>query len=114
MKANEFVIQKGLDETKRVIGLMSDNSWADHYSIKDDAIGTAGTKFSRELCDKNDNFVFLADLKRLVESHELVGFYGGLDKAKLRCYPAKHVTMESYHNLKQAIADVESCMESDK
>ena len=49
------------------------------------------------------------DLKRLVKSHELVELYGGLDKAKIRCYPAKHVTMESYRNLKQAIADVESC-----
>lgn len=56
----------------------------------------------------------LADLKRLVESHELVEVYGGLDKAKTRCYPAKHVTMESYHNLKQAIADVESCLEVTK
>ena len=36
--------------------------------------------------------------------------YGGLDKAKLRCYPTKHLTMESYHTLKQAIIDVESCL----
>ena len=49
------------------------------------------------------------DLKHLVESHELVGKVGGIEKAKLRCYPAKHLTMDSYHRLKQAIADVESC-----
>lgn len=51
------------------------------------------------------------DLKRLVKSHELVRLHGGLDAAK------KHVDRTvfklSYQiiELKQAIADVESCME---
>ena len=49
------------------------------------------------------------DLKRYVDSHEWVESYGGLEKAKMRCYPAKHLTMQSYHKLKQAILDVESC-----
>lgn len=82
MKANEFFKAMGLKAVKQF--------------LENDNIRT------KEMSD---------DLKRLVESHELVELYGGLDKAKLRCYPAKHVTMESYHNLKQAIADVESCME---
>ena len=83
MKANEYINKYGVDYAKEIL------------------------KHSQDLM----NFSFYIDLKRLVESHELVEFYGGLDKAKTRCYPAKHVTMESYHNLKQAIADVESCME---
>lgn len=56
-----------------------------------------------------DYCVNINNLKRLVESHELVEKYGGLEKAKLRCYPAKHLTMRSYRALRDAIADVESC-----
>lgn len=73
-----------------------------------------GTDYAKEILKHNQdlmNIGFFIDLKRLVESHEFVELYGGLDKAKIRCYLAKHVTMESYHNLKQAIADVESCLE---
>lgn len=79
MKANEFVKKFGLDLAKR-------EYIVEHYG-----------------------FDILDDLKRLVESHELVEAYGGLDKAKLRCYPAKHLTMQSYYALRNAIADVESC-----
>ena len=91
MKANEFVKKFGLDLAK-----------LDVRAVKSGFI-------KRESLVEHYGFDILDDLKRLVESHELVELYGGLDKAKLRCYPAKHVTMESYHNLKQAIADVESC-----
>lgn len=48
------------------------------------------------------------ELKRLVESHELVGRYGTADEAK-EYLPM--LRMDSYDELKQAIADVESCME---
>ncbi len=46
------------------------------------------------------------ELKRLVESHELVEKLGGLDGAKI--YVPDGYKSE---RLKQAIADVESCME---
>ena len=46
------------------------------------------------------------ELKRLVESHELVEKLGGLDEAKI--YVPDGYKSE---RLKQAIADVESCME---
>lgn len=46
------------------------------------------------------------DLKRLVESYELVEKLGGLDEAKI--YVPDGYKSE---RLKQAIADVESCME---
>ena len=49
-------------------------------------------------------------LKRLVESHELVESYGGLKEAKTICNLAKYVVIEYYYKLKQAIADVESCL----
>ena len=46
------------------------------------------------------------DLKRLVESHELVENWGGLDDAKFALQLVRYP-----ERLKQAIADVESCME---
>ncbi len=45
-------------------------------------------------------------LKRLVESHELVENWGGLDDAKFALQLVRYP-----ERLKQAIADVESCME---
>lgn len=46
------------------------------------------------------------ELKRLVESHELVASWGGLDDAKFALQLVRYP-----ERLKQAIADVESCME---
>jgi hypothetical protein len=55
------------------------------------------------------NFVFHRnDLKRLVESHELVKEHGSLERAKMYAesiYTAPEVVVR----LKQAIADVEAC-----
>ena len=50
------------------------------------------------------------DLKRLVESHELVESFNGLDMAK-KFYDENIIECSDAWNLKQAIADVESCME---
>ncbi len=55
------------------------------------------------------NFVFHHnDLKRLVESHELVEEHGGLVEAKLFIADYSNDASEIY-DLKQAIADVEAC-----
>ena len=113
MKANEFVKKFGWDRAKREVAL----------------IGTIAM-----MCGDND---FNNDLKRLVESHELVEKVGGLDVCKkimfqkrLRQPKATHVlqhhenkkliqffsTNQSKPNgsvmldaIEQAIADVESC-----
>lgn len=60
------------------------------------------------VCSFSGNqFLFeLIDIKRLVESHELVEKLGGLDEAKI--YVPDGYKSE---RLKQAIADVKSCME---
>lgn len=50
------------------------------------------------------------ELKRLVESHELVESYGGLNGAKVKLN-SLHDESTFKPKLKQAIADVESCME---
>lgn len=48
------------------------------------------------------------ELKRLVESYELVESYGGLEDATKVCIQL-HCKGVGDHRLKQAIADVESC-----
>ena len=96
-KAVEFVKKYGIDKAKElvssIINTISVNGYVcDPCFITDDG-----------------EYVGYNDLKRYVDSYELVESYGGLEKAKLRCYPAKHLTMESYYKLKQAISDVEEC-----
>lgn len=53
---------------------------------------------------------FIIKLKRLVESHELVEFYGGVNGAN-GALKTMHFDVYTKARLKQAIADVESCME---
>ena len=51
-----------------------------------------------------------AELERLVESHELVEKVGGLALAKIELKSVDYNSEKDfYENLKQAIADVESC-----
>ena len=57
--------------------------------------------------------VKMDDLKRLVESHELVSDYYGLARAKEHA-ESNYTAPEIKDALKQAIADVESCLEADK
>lgn len=81
MKANDFIKAHGIAEAKRIIH---------------DARGCVGVKLWGRYDFSTD------DLKRLVESHELVESYGGIESCK------NHIRFIS-ERLKQAIADVESC-----
>ena len=99
MKANEFVKKFGWDRAKREVAL----------------IGTIAM-----MCGDND---FNNDLKRLVESHELVEKVGGLLSAKANInemvvdsgsgYVSDGAKLYDYDfsfgSLRKAIADVESC-----
>ena len=81
MKANEFVKKFGWEYAKHIL---------------------------------NEDSVILVDLdythlKHLIESHELVENWGGLDDAKFALQLVRYPD-----RLKQAIADVESCMEVTK
>ena len=99
MKANEYINKYGVDCAKEIL------------------------KHNQDLM----NISFFIDLKRLVESHELVKKMGGLNGAinslsLLEC----SLAIDLYHGvvgvnaeaqiseLKQAIADVESCVEVTK
>ena len=87
MKANEFV---------KKFGSKSAKYWIDHFNN----VNT--------LPDEFINTEFLGDLKRLVESHELVRDYYGLTRAKEHA-ESNYTAPELKAALKQAIADVESC-----
>ena len=72
-----------------------------------------GLQRSKELVEMGFGFCSLEDglsfhteqLKQLVKSHELVASWGGLDDAKFALQLVRYP-----ERLKQAIADVESCM----
>lgn len=93
MKANEFVKNFGIGYAKDLLH---------------DARGCVSVK----LWDKYD--FTTDDLKRLVESHELVDSYGGLDMAKsvldIEIHePYYNYSAERVTRLSKAINDVESC-----
>ena len=89
MKANEFVKKFGVHIADHCLNdcASPDDRWFIHHGA---------------LIDGED----FDDLKRLVESHELVASWGGLADAKVAVKVSRH---KKY--LKRAIADVESCME---
>lgn len=96
MKANKFVKKFGWDAIKHEF----------YVYFKEENIGTI-----KILTHNNESIeVNGDDLKRLVESHELVEYMGGIDKAKEQAYV---LTMEvdgfNPEKLEQAILDVESC-----
>lgn len=88
MKANEFVMRFGWDDAMEYL---------------------CGASFSE--VDGTPITPCVNDLKRLVESHELVEFYGGYELAKnvRQITPLRKASYDLIENLKQAIADVESC-----
>lgn len=103
MKANEFVKKFGLKITKKILSNAPD--WA--YE-------TAGIKdYANKEWSKNypmGAYVKVDDLKRLVESHELVESVGGIEKAKHEAYfLTMNVVGFDPTKLERAIADVERC-----
>lgn len=110
MRSNEFVKKFGLKITKKILRNAPD--WAyETAGIKD----YANKEWSESY--PMDAYVKVDDLKRLVESHELVEKFGGLFQAKVILDKEGFTggielndDLISDDELKQAIADVESCM----
>lgn len=94
MKANDFVKKYGWEEAKKVI---KNAHWED--------ISYGNGHYYSNSCSKDD--VLLDDLKRLIESHDLLEKLGGLDKAE--DFYNSFGTPSGEHRIYQAIADVESC-----
>lgn len=102
MKANEFVKKFGLDAFRLSVGSVSTRKYLVVYEDEID--------FTDEIKPSHGKCVFdRLEVKRLVNSYKVVERCGGLEKAKLRCYLGKHLSLVSYCRLKQAIEDVESC-----
>ena len=80
MKANEYIDKYGVDCAKEIL------------------------KHNQDLM----NIDFFINLKRLVESHELVKEHGAIEHAK-EYANSPYTAPEVKERLKQAIADVESC-----
>ena len=87
MKANKFVKENGIEKCKRILD---------------------------DLTDQGHNGDLYKELKRLVESHELVEKYkrGRGIRFRVRWGMYRYGDTQEFNDrLKQAIADVESCME---
>ena len=105
MKANEFVKKFGLDTFRLSLGFVSTRKYLVVYEDEID--------FTDEIKPSHGKCVFdRLEVKRLVESHELVKSYGGLGKAKTftNSEYRRLSQPKTYNRLCEAITDVESCM----
>ena len=108
MKANEFVKKFGWDEVKRIVSTYTNAT----HVIDDARLFINDVQYKKHcgwFADSLDSMVTFNDLKRLVESHELVQSYGGVDIAK-NCEYTEDLDRVIYNvELAKAILDVESC-----
>ena len=89
MKANKFVEKFGGDAAKEALTLACDK--LEHVNYENHA-------------------VLISDLKRIVESHELVESCGGLQSVGEKLTHGMYESRAVIERLKQAITDVESCL----
>ena len=118
MKANEFVKKLGLVASRNTLKapIHSTHIRSDFEYFSNRLPGAKGWfKFddvSDCWIDENPylkDVVKLKAIQRLVESHDLVESFGGVEMAKR--YLDENLECEDSKTLRQAIADVESCME---
>lgn len=108
MKANEFIKIFGLDEAKRVVNYRDKHASRTHvYKFNKPCVHKA--KLSGGVYLYTESYgewsVSVDELKHLVESHNAVDFYGGLQQAR---EVAHSNCFEFPHRLLKAILDVES------
>lgn len=120
MKANKFVKEHGFQYTRNLV-----RDYPNHTHVTDD-----GRMFINEnTCVSHikvqlNELVKMDDLKRLVESHELVERLGGIETMRIMqkqmvlnslkdgmniSFDGEFVGTFSFDQLEQAILDVESC-----
>ena len=103
MKASEFVKKHGLNKAKVLL------------STQGKTIANLKSEYTAEQLKEYQGYIVYDDLmsfvelKRLVESHELIG--GDLEYAKKFYADCAFKRDKHLVRYKQAIADVESCME---
>ena len=101
MKENEFVKKFGWGEAKALIAKHEKSFMPRVFDMWSDELQDF------VLAEKYASFD-MDDLKRLVESHELVKGHGSLERAKMYA-ESVYTAPEVIERMKQAIADVESC-----
>lgn len=102
MKANEFIKEHGLEKVRSII-----NKYSNYTHSTDDARMFVNEHDCIEHIKKDlHTCVRFDDLKRLIESHDLVQSFGGLDHAKR--FLNENMPCEDSDVLNKAIADVES------
>ena len=101
MKANEFIKKFGLGEAKALLTKHEKSFMPRVFDMWSDELQDF------VLAEKYASFD-MDDLKRLVESHDLVESYGGLEKSKLKVQ-GNRLSYKRLALLSKAIADVESC-----
>lgn len=99
MKANEFVKQHGFDGAYEL--------WEGSFNLFENDLCILSGSVCR-LSDSEPLFS-LCDLKRLIESHELVKEHGTIERTK-EYANSPYTAPEVKERLKQATADVESCL----
>lgn len=104
MKATEFVKKHGWGETQRII-----QDYPSHTHVTSDARMFINEHFCiEEIKHQLVGLVKICELKRLVESYELVEKLGGLDDARDEYFNCVQ-NNEASSYIAQAIADVEAC-----
>ncbi|WP_180082579.1 hypothetical protein [Acinetobacter sp. YH12123] len=108
MKANEFVKKFGWEEAKEIV-----DNLPEKFKFK--PLGSVcwdnNTYKYSDRFKPRSSLVNMADLKRLVESWELVESYGGIQKIREDTVDLEEweENSELWKMVKQAIQDVESC-----
>lgn len=100
MKANEFVKKHGLDKALEVVN-RDDCIYAIAVCVYEDSLS-----YSVSMAY---GFTLISDLKRLIDSHELVREHGSIERAKDYAQ-SQYTDPEVYERLNQAITNVESCL----
>ena len=106
MKATELIKNKGIEYAKDIVESAPDGvlAWNEGYEF------VCGTAINISDEDREKYFVDMSDLKRLVESHELVEKWQGLNAAKIKVVLLRIFGLTTQADqLEQAVTDVESC-----
>ena len=102
MKANEFFKKHGLNKAKVLLSTQGKTI----ANLKNEYTVEQLKEYQGSIV--SDDLMSFVELKRLVESHELVKEHGTIERAK-EYANSPYTAPEVKERLEQAIADVESC-----
>lgn len=104
MKANEFIKRFGWSSLKIAVTLPP------FYRYKYVIFYSDEIDFKNEFVEKHKEYMFeTQEVKRLVESHDLIESCGGLQSVGEKLTHGMYESRAVIDRLKQAIYDVESC-----